>query len=304
MATRCSVAANGTICSSCRWTGTARWYRYHHLFADALREQLGRTATEDDIDDLHRRAAAWLEANGYVEDAIRHAIAGRDWAHAVRLLEDGLRRAVRARSHRDAAHLAAGDPAPRPRHLAATGLLARLGAGRTGRWSGGSAALRIAEEAWTATGDRRAKGWSSSGMRSAALCAVNNRQAIDYAQRALDALPADRPIERILALMTQGIGHLHHGEPVAAEAVFSEVRTLIDTSGRSWLRPFEMTYSAAVLMQQGRLLEASMLCRQVIQAAGDRATGDLVPNGAVPARVHLPGVGAAGRRATRARARG
>ena len=116
-----------------------------------------------------------------------------------------------------------------------------------------------------------AKGWSCSGMRSAALWAVNNRRAIDYAQRALDHLPADRPTERILALMTHGIGHLHHGEPAAAEAAFSDVRTLIDTSGRSWLRPFEMTYSAAVLMQQGRLLEASMLCRQVIRAAGDRA---------------------------------
>jgi len=69
--------------------------------------------------------------------------------------------------------------------------------------------------------------------------------------------------------MTLGIGHLHHGEPQAAEAAFSDVRTLIDTSRRSWLRPFEMTYSAAVLMQQGRLLEASMLCRQVIRPTGD-----------------------------------
>ena len=63
--------------------GHGAWYRFHHLFADALREQLGRTATEGEIEELHRRAAKWLEANGYFEDAIRHAIAGRDWAHAV-----------------------------------------------------------------------------------------------------------------------------------------------------------------------------------------------------------------------------
>ena len=55
-----------------------------------------------------------------------------------------------------------------------------------------------------------------------------------------------------------------------AKPSFQMLRTLIDTSGSSWLRPFEMTYSAAVLMQQGRLLEASMLCRQVIRAAGDQ----------------------------------
>jgi tetratricopeptide (TPR) repeat protein len=81
----------------------------------------------------------------------------------------------------------------------------------------------------------------------------------------------DRPTERIFALITQGVGHQSHGESVAAEVVFSEARVLIDTSGRSWLRPFEMTYSAVVLMQQGRLLEASLLCRQVIRSVGDRA---------------------------------
>ena len=37
--------------------GQGAWYRFHHLFADALREQLGRTATEGEIGDLHRQAA-------------------------------------------------------------------------------------------------------------------------------------------------------------------------------------------------------------------------------------------------------
>jgi LuxR family maltose regulon positive regulatory protein len=99
---------------------------------------------------------------------------------------------------------------------------------------------------------------------------LNSRKAIEYAQRALEYLPADRPTERVLALLTQGIGLLHHGAPVSAEAVFSDVRTLVDTSGHAWLRPFEMTHSAAVLIQQGRLLEASMLSRQVIRLVGDQ----------------------------------
>jgi LuxR family maltose regulon positive regulatory protein len=101
--------------------------------------------------------------------------------------------------------------------------------------------------------------------------AANNHQTVELAQRALDCLPADRPSERIFALMTQGVAHLHHGESVAAEVVFSEARGLIDTSGRSWLRPFEMVYSATALMQRGKLLEASLLCRQVIRSGGDRA---------------------------------
>ena len=129
--------------------------------------------------------------------------------------------------------------------------------GRTGHWAEGSAALRIAEEAWAVTGDRTGEGLVLLWHAVHSFVAANNHQTVELAQRALEALPASRPTERIFALMTQGVSHLHHGESVAAEVVFSEARALIDTSGRSWLRPFEMTYSAAVLMQQGRLLEAS-----------------------------------------------
>jgi len=40
-----------------------RWYRYHHLFADALRNRL-QQAQPDWLSDLHRRAAEWHEQNG------------------------------------------------------------------------------------------------------------------------------------------------------------------------------------------------------------------------------------------------
>jgi LuxR family transcriptional regulator, maltose regulon positive regulatory protein len=48
------------------------WYRYHHLFRDLLRAELERREPEL-IPELHRRAAAWCEANGLEETAIDHA---------------------------------------------------------------------------------------------------------------------------------------------------------------------------------------------------------------------------------------
>ena len=39
-------------------------------------------------DSLHRAAAQWFEEHGYVVEAIRHAQAAGDWAHAARLLAD------------------------------------------------------------------------------------------------------------------------------------------------------------------------------------------------------------------------
>ncbi len=250
--------------------GQGAWYRHHHLFADTLRDQLSRTASEDDIADLHRRAAAWLEANGFVEEAIRHAMAGRDWDHAVRLLEEVCGELF----ERD--HIATlrswlqGIP---PHVLATSPRLAfwlSWAHGRTGRWAGATAPLRMAEEAWTASGDHQGEELILLWHAARLLWAGDNLQAITFAQRALEHQTHERPTERILALMTRGIGHVNRGEPVAAEAMFAEVRTVIDTTGRPWLRPFEMTYSAAVLIEQGKLPEASLLCRQVIRAICDK----------------------------------
>jgi LuxR family transcriptional regulator, maltose regulon positive regulatory protein len=251
--------------------GDGAWYRYHHLFADALRERLSRSASQSDIDDLHHRAADWLEANGYVEDALRHTIAGRNWGPAVKLLEVVCAELFEQDQIATLRSWLQGIP---PHVLATSPRLAfwlAWAQGRSGRWAEGRSALRIAEEAWAVTGDRLGEGLVLLWHAIHSFVAANNHQTIELAQRALEALPVSRPTERIFALMTQGVSHLYHGESVAAEAAFSDVRILIDTSGRSWLRPFEMTYSATVLVQQGRLLEASMLCRQVIQSVGDRA---------------------------------
>ena len=63
------------------------WFRYHELFADLLRLELRRTEPGL-VDQLQRRAAAWLEEHGFAIDAIRHAQAGGDWPHAARLVAD------------------------------------------------------------------------------------------------------------------------------------------------------------------------------------------------------------------------
>jgi ATP/maltotriose-dependent transcriptional regulator MalT len=48
-----------------------RWYRYHHLFADALRARLAREAGAEAVATFHRRASAWLAAAGLLPEAIQ-----------------------------------------------------------------------------------------------------------------------------------------------------------------------------------------------------------------------------------------
>jgi LuxR family maltose regulon positive regulatory protein len=63
-----------------------RWYRYHHLFGDLLRE-LQKSLMEDKTVELHRRASHWYARAGMASEAIQHTLAAKDYATAVDLLE-------------------------------------------------------------------------------------------------------------------------------------------------------------------------------------------------------------------------
>jgi len=62
------------------------WYRYHHLFADLLTKRL-TSLHADLLPELHRRASAWHERAGTIEEAIAHAISATDYERAARLVE-------------------------------------------------------------------------------------------------------------------------------------------------------------------------------------------------------------------------
>jgi ATP/maltotriose-dependent transcriptional regulator MalT len=54
--------------------GRGDWYRYHHLFRELLRLELAST-TPEVAPELHRSAAEWYHANGFIEAALVHAAA-------------------------------------------------------------------------------------------------------------------------------------------------------------------------------------------------------------------------------------
>src|SRR6185503_2484024 len=70
-----------------------RWYRYHHLFADLLRQRLHQRSTpspreaRDGVAELHIRASQWYEDNRLELEAFQHAAAANDVARAERLIE-------------------------------------------------------------------------------------------------------------------------------------------------------------------------------------------------------------------------
>ena len=70
-----------------------RWYRYHHLFANLLRQRLHQSAAsttgdkEMSVAELHGRASVWYEDNGLEIEALHHATAANDIERVEHLIE-------------------------------------------------------------------------------------------------------------------------------------------------------------------------------------------------------------------------
>jgi len=64
---------------------SGQWFRYHHLLAEVLRDELGRTEPGI-VPVLHGRASAWYQRSGWADEAIDHAIAAGDRAGAIDLI--------------------------------------------------------------------------------------------------------------------------------------------------------------------------------------------------------------------------
>ncbi|MEA2573318.1 MAG: hypothetical protein QOH93_616 [Chloroflexia bacterium] len=73
-----------------------RWYRYHHLFADLLRQRLHQSTQsiasstggeKDEVAQLQIRASQWYEDNGLDIEAFHHAAAANDIERAERLID-------------------------------------------------------------------------------------------------------------------------------------------------------------------------------------------------------------------------
>lgn len=62
-----------------------RWYRFHHLFTELLRDELAR---REPSAALHQRAALWHRASGTADEAIHHALAGGSYAVAEELIAE------------------------------------------------------------------------------------------------------------------------------------------------------------------------------------------------------------------------
>ena len=85
-ASRCSNGSSRPIYLSSSLDSKRQWYRYHALFAEALRYQLEQTHA-DLVPILHHRASLWYAEHDQTTQAILHAFSAHEWQWAADLIE-------------------------------------------------------------------------------------------------------------------------------------------------------------------------------------------------------------------------
>jgi LuxR family transcriptional regulator, maltose regulon positive regulatory protein len=256
------------------------WWRYHQLFADLLRARLQQQQPER-VRALHRAAAAWSEAHGLADDAVRHALAAGDGVWAGRLAErhadELLLHSEGVTVQRWLAALPAELVGSRPRLLLVQARLALL----SGRVEGVDALLDDAERTFAEAADEP---FEPSTDRAASLLAnVPATMALDRAY--LAELRGDA--EGALALASRALTELGEGEWMLASNASgylalaewlggrpAEAERLLSSTIAQWLRAGQRQLAVRtchhlgqVQRAQGRLDAALRTYQQALEVA-------------------------------------
>lgn len=251
-----------------------RWYRYHHLFGDLLRQQLGQSLPPEEIAALHIRASHWYENNNMAFEAFHHAAAANDIERAERLIKTDMiplhsRTAVTTvLDWLEFLPRAVLDATP---WLWVRAAMLALNAGQT---IGVEEKLQAAEKAWqNAAGDNETRdliGQIAALRATLALAQYQQEAMIIQSRRALAHLHPDNLPFRSRALRTLGFAHQIEGDRAAARQFYTEALAIRQTSGNIHLTVSAITGLGNLQEAENQLHQAAESYRHALQLLSDQ----------------------------------
>src|SRR5262245_1071502 len=257
-----------------------RWYRYHHLFADLLRQRLRQSADSSPgaekggVAKFHIRASQWYEDNGLDIEAFHHAAAANDVSRAEQLIEGKgiplhFRGAVTAildwLSSLPTATLNA-----RPSlwwRYAALLLVNGQTTGVEEKLQAAEAALQGVEP------DDKTQylvGQIAAARATLALTRYQVEPMIAQSRRALEYLPTHNLSSRANANWTLGYAYYLQGDRAAARQAYTEAISISQASGNIFTTILATIGLGNVQEADNQLHLAAQTYRRVLQVAGDQ----------------------------------
>src|SRR5262249_41566812 len=221
-----------------------RWYRYHQLFAELLRQRLYQSIAsspaeaQSQVNALHLRASVWYEGQGLALEAFQHAAAAQDVERAERLMEgEGMplhfRGAVAPVLHwLESLPKTALDARPSLWVRYASLLLVN------GQPTGVEEKLQAAGAGLQGSGaddQHRDRGAHIAAIRATlALIGYQVEPMLAQSHRALEYLGPNNLSLRATAHWTLGVAHNLQGDRAAARRAYTEAISLSQAAGDSF----------------------------------------------------------------------
>ncbi|MFN2304334.1 MAG: LuxR C-terminal-related transcriptional regulator [Anaerolineales bacterium] len=245
-----------------------QWFRYHHLLADVMQNQLQQTHPGL-LPVLHQNASQWFEAHGYLEQAIRHAIVGKDLTTTIRLIEENAM-ALLMRGElvtllnwiKPIEAIAAEKPWLSTYKSWALTLTGQLDLAQVWLQKAESAVQPFNQEnRQELTGHIEAiKAYIANAHGDAA-------QAIAHAQKALNLLSENNQVVRSVVTFTLGIAYRAFGDQSRATQALKAARRAAHLAGNRYLELGAVFALADLTFDQGKLYQAFDIYKTTLQLA-------------------------------------
>jgi LuxR family maltose regulon positive regulatory protein len=248
------------------------WYRYHHLFAELLRNRLEQSQP-DQVPVLRRQASEWCERARLIDEAISYALAARLYERAADLVQHYASEAARHGAYLSLHHWLESLPEDiirsRPRLCI---------------WYGGTSMYHSLEaaEGWAEAGERAlaARAGEADGHGASDLIWVdllNLRANIAYVR-------GDGPqvvlclVEQARALLPEGQALPHSlvmrlaetykdlGEDEASDRAYGQAQQLAEARDHYAIALHAVCGRVLIARRYGRLPQAVALCRQALRS--------------------------------------
>jgi LuxR family maltose regulon positive regulatory protein len=247
-----------------------RWYRYHHLFGDLLSKRL-LTSHRDDVSALHTRASEWYETNGFVREAILHALDAEDMKQVARLVSGNI------------LILAEGEALPalleRFQSTHKEEICSRPWLCISVAWAKAYAGQLDEAEPLVDQMENALVGKVTEDERNhlighgmtirAYVSYMKGRfdKAVDIAHEALLKIPADDALEKANILVILGLALQNTGDLSAAIHAFREAVSFSLKSGNRYLYIYASSCLGYILKGVGHLHESFEICQETINFA-------------------------------------
>jgi LuxR family maltose regulon positive regulatory protein len=268
------------------------WYRYHALFAEAMRTEANRRLGVEALHNLALRAARWYEEHDMLIEAIEAFLSAREFEHVADLIERLHSKAYFSEHHTIRRWL---EQFPRPLLHMYPNLCFRYAQARLFPEVMNSAALQLAqvedllqmaEAGWRRQGNLASVGMLYGLRASYLLLQGHAAPAVTYAQQALQLLPVtdEQPDDhmyvrhdwRCVCLCGLALDAMQAGAFDRAHQNLLDAHALAMNSQDNVFRPIISRMLGEVCLEAGQLHQASEYYQQVLVEAHKTESGEEV----------------------------